>query len=127
METVNSLLISVSKLREHLSQDATGVALMEDVLDKVCLHYNSEPVARGGRHIIQNALNQHPHLHLTETRIAKWGFLIAVSCDNCGQQESHQVVNSGVDIATALMLGKHEACKPKPRIVVAEPLSHVIN
>jgi hypothetical protein len=127
-ETVNAFFLAVFKLRQHLAKDATGTALMEDALNKLCLHYNSDPVARGGRVIIQNALNSHPHIHLTETRVAKWGFQVAVSCDNCGQQESHQVVNSGVDIATAIMVGKHEACKPKPRIVVPEPsTNHVVN
>ena len=108
-------VLAISKLREHLAADATGTALMEDALNKLYRHYNSDPVARAGRYVIQNMLGQYRHLHYTETRVAEWGFEVVVSCENCGKQEKHQVVNSAVDITAAAMLGKHETCKPKAR------------
>jgi hypothetical protein len=110
------LVLAVAKLREHLAADSVGTALSEDALNKLCRYYNSDPVARAGQYAIRNILGQHPHLHHAETRVAEWGFEVVVSCDNCGQEEKHEVVNSAVDIAAALMLGKHEGCKPKPRI-----------
>lgn len=121
------LVLSVSKVREHLAPDSDGTALMEDALNKLCRYYNSDPIAREGRYLIQTILGLHPHLHCTETRVAEWGFEVLVSCDNCGQQETHRVVNSAVDIATALLLGNHEACKPKPRIPDTELFPHTVN
>jgi hypothetical protein len=120
-EEFQDFILSVAKLRQHLVADPEGTALMEDALNTLCRYYNSDPVARAGRYLIQNVLSQHPHLHHTETRVADWGFEFVVSCDNCGKQETHKVVNSAVDIASALMLGKHEACKPK---LVIEPNKH---
>ena len=117
---------SIATLRAHLAGDSDGIALMEDALNKLCRYYNSDPVARGGRYVIQNILGQHPHLHCRETRVADWGFEVVVSCDNCGKQESHQVVNGAVDIATAVMLGRHESCKPTARALAAE-CSSIVN
>ncbi len=104
-------ILSVFKLREHLAADANGTALMEDVLNKLCSYYNSDPVARAGRYVIQNILRQHPHLHYSETRVTEWGFEVVVSCDNCGQRETHRVVNCTVDVVAAVTLSKHEPCK----------------
>jgi hypothetical protein len=118
---------SVAKLREHLAADPAGTALMEDALNNLCLYYGSDPVARPARHVIQNVLAAHPHLHHTETRATKATFDVVVSCDNCGQQEKHNVVRGTVDIAAALMLGKHEGCKPKLRVELDERTSRVIN
>jgi hypothetical protein len=120
-------ILAVSKLREHLVADAPGTALVEDALNKLCRYYNSDPIAREGRYVIQNILSQHPHLHSKDTRVADWGYEVVVSCDNCGAEEKHQVVNSVVDIATALYLGKHEACKPKPRIAETKHFPPVVN
>lgn len=132
METIpqkefQDFLLSVAKLRNHVAADSVGTALMEDALNKLCRYYNSDPVARAGRYVIQNVLNQHPHLHHTETRVADWGFEFVVSCDNCGKQETHQVVNSAVDIASALMLGRHEACRPRMVIEPTKRSTHVVN
>jgi hypothetical protein len=105
---------AVAKLRQHVAADPKGTALVTDALNKLCRYYNSDPIARQGRYVIQNVLGQHPHIHHSEKRIADWGFEIVVNCDNCGEEEKHEVVNGVVDIAAALMLGKHEDCKPKP-------------
>lgn len=120
-------ILSVSKLREHLAADSDATALVEDALNKLCRYYNSDPVARAGRHVIQNILGLHSHVHSTETRVADWGFEVRVSCDNCGKEETHRVVNSAVDVATAVMLGKHEACKARPRIAEIKHFPHLIN
>ncbi len=120
-------ILSVSKLREHLAADADATALMQDALNKLCRYYNSDPIARAGRYVIENTLGLHAHLHCTEKRVADWGFEVTISCDNCGQQEKHQVANHAVDVATAVMLGKHEACKPKPRIPDIEHFPHLVN
>jgi len=121
------LVLAVAKLREHLATDSVGTALSEDAINKVCRYYNSDPIAREGRYAIQNILGEHPHLHHAETRVADWGFEVVVTCDNCGQEEKHEVVNSVADIAAALMLGKHEGCKPKPRVVEHRNFSHRVN
>jgi len=113
---LQDFLLSVSKLRQHLAADADGTALVEEALNNLCRYYNSDAIARAGRYVIQNTLSQHPHLHSTETRVADWGFEVSVSCDNCGKQEAHRVVNHAVDIATAILLGKHETCEPKSHI-----------
>jgi hypothetical protein len=118
---------SVAKLRAHLAGDSAGTALMEDALKKLCMYYGSDPVARPARHVIANVLAAHPHLHHKETRVEDWGFEVAVSCDNCGLQEKHKVVKGTVDIAAALMLGKHEGCKPKLRVELDDRTSRVIN
>jgi hypothetical protein len=125
-QELQDFLLAVTKLREHLAADSKGTALMNDTLNKLCLYYKSDPIAREGRYLIQNSLGLHPHLHCAETRVAEWGFEIVVSCDNCGEQEKHRVVNSAVDIATALMLGRHEECKPK-RIVENVQSPHLVN
>jgi hypothetical protein len=109
---LQDFLVSVAKLRQHLASDSVGAALVEDALNKLCRYYKSDQVARESHYVIQNILNKSPHLHHTETRVEEWGYEVVVSCDNCGQQEKHSVVSSAVDIAAALMLGKHEGCIP---------------
>lgn len=126
-EEFQDLILAVAKLREHLATDSVGTALSEDVLNKLCRYYNSDPVARAGQDVIRNILGKHPHLHHKETRVAEWGFEVVVSCDNCGQEERHEVVNGTVDVAAALMLGKHEACKPKPPVAEHRNYSHSVN
>jgi hypothetical protein len=121
------LMQAVAHLRHHLSEDATGTALMEEALNALCRYYKSDPIAREGRHVIQNVLAQHPHLHHSETRVADWGFEVTVSCDTCGGEEKSEVVNGVVDIAAALMLGRHESCKPKPKPIVVKVQSSHIN
>ena len=120
-------VLAVAKLREHLAADSVGTALTEDALNKLCRYYNSDPIARPAQYVIQNILGQHPHLHHKETRVAEWGFEVVVTCDNCGQEEKHEVVSSAVDVAAALMLGKHEGCKPKPPVVEHRNFSHRVN
>lgn len=120
-------MLAVSHLRQHLSGDAVGTALMEEALNSLCRYYKSDPIAREGRYVIQNVLAQHPHLHHSEERVAEWGFEVTVSCDNCGGEEKAEVVSGVVDIAAALMLGKHEACKPKRKPIVVNAQSSHIN
>jgi hypothetical protein len=120
-------LLSVAKLRQHHAADSVGTALTEDAFNALCRYYNSDPVARPAQYVIQNILGQHPHLNHTETRVAEWGFEVVVSCDKCGQEEKHEVVSSAVDVATALLLGKHEGCKPKPRLEENQHFSHRVN
>jgi hypothetical protein len=121
-------MASISKLRSHLQADSEGTALMEDALNKLCIYYKSDPIAREGRYVIQNMLGSHPYLHYTETRVANWGFEVVVSCDNCGREEKHRVVNPAVDIVAAALLTKHESCKPKPKpIVINETPSGTVN
>lgn len=107
-------LTAVAKLRQHLRADSNGTALVDDALNKLCRYYNSDPVSRHGRYVIGNMLNRYPHLHHSETPVEDWGFEVTVSCDHCGHKESHRVIRSAVDIAAALMVGRHEECKPKP-------------
>jgi hypothetical protein len=95
-------VMSLAKLRAHLAGDPEAVVLMQDAMNKLCRYYNSDTVARAGRHVIQNILAQHPHLHFTETSIENWGFEFVVTCDNCGQEEAHRVVKSAVDVGAAL-------------------------
>jgi len=121
------LILAVAKLRAHLATDSVGLALSEDAINKVCRYYNSDPMSRPAQYVIQNILGQHPHLHHKETRVAEWGFEVVVTCDNCGQEEKHEVVNGTVDVAAALMLGKHEACKPKPPAAEHSNYSHRVN
>jgi len=126
-ERLDEFIILLSKLRQHLAGDPQGIALLNDTLDSLCRYYKSDPVAREGRYLIENILGQHPHLHTTDTRVADWGYEVVISCDNCGTVEKHRVVNSAVDIAIALYLGKHEACKPEPPIQMIENPSTLIN
>jgi hypothetical protein len=107
---LQDFMLSVAKLSQHLAADSVGTDLMQDALNKLCRYYKSDQVAREGRYVIQNILGKNPHLHHTETRVGEWGYEVVVSCDNCGQQEKHSVVNSAADITAALMLGKHDAC-----------------
>ena len=126
-EKLQEFMAALSKLRIHLAGDSEGTALVDETLNSLCRYYKSDPVAREGRYLIENILGQHPHLHTTDTRVADWGYEVVISCDNCGTEEKHRVVNSAVDIAIALYLGKHEACKPKPPIQIIEHPSTLVN
>jgi hypothetical protein len=126
-EKMQEFMASLAKLRIHLAGDEKGTTLVNDTLNSLCQYYKSDPVAREGRYVIENILRQHPHLHSKDARVADWGYEVVVSCDNCGAEEKHQVVNSAVDIATALYLGKHETCKPKPPIQIIENRSTLVN
>jgi hypothetical protein len=110
---VQQFLGSISRLSQHLAADSMGITLTEDVLNKLCAYYSSAPAARAGRPVIQDLLGQHPYLHRTESRVAEWGFEVVISCDRCGKQETRRVASCAVDVLTAVMLGKHEACKPE--------------
>lgn len=126
-EKLGEPITSIGRLRQHLADDSQGLSLVNEALDSLCRYYKSDPVAREGRYLIENILRQHAHLHASDTRVADWGYELNVSCDNCGAEEKHRVVNSAVDIATALYLGKHEACKPKPPVRLVENPSKLVN
>ena len=118
---------SLSKLSQHLAADSIGITLTEDALNQLCAYYSSAPAARAGRPVIQSFLSEHPYLHRTESRVAEWGFEVVISCDRCGQQETRRVASYAVDVVTAVMLGKHEACKPRPPIPEPTPFRQSTN
>ena len=112
---LRDFLRSFGKLRMHLVADLEGKALLTNALSSLCCYYNSDSVA-GGRLVIKDVLNKHPHLHCAETRVENRGFEVSVSCDNCGKAETtSHVARYAVDIAAAVMLGMHAACKPANR------------
>jgi hypothetical protein len=106
-----------------------GITLTEDALNTLCAYYSSAPAALAGRPVIHDFLGLHPYLHRTESRVAEWGFEVVISCDGCRQRQTRRVASCAIDIATAVMLGKHEACKPEPPIPEPETLSstHELN